>query len=75
VVGVGAAQSVQLLDDRGSIAGRGKDSSSSLCVHTGSGAHPACCPMGTGGPFPDGEVRPGLDADQSLRSSAKAKNE
>jgi hypothetical protein len=29
-----------------------KDSSSSLCVQTGSGAHPASCTMGTGGPFP-----------------------
>jgi hypothetical protein len=29
-----------------------KDFSSSLCVQTGSGAHPACCTMGTGGPFP-----------------------
>jgi hypothetical protein len=26
--------------------------SSSLCVQTGSGAHPASCTMGTGGPFP-----------------------
>jgi hypothetical protein len=26
-----------------------KDFSSILCVHTGSGAHPASCPMGTGG--------------------------
>jgi hypothetical protein len=29
-----------------------KDFSSSLCVQTGSWAHPASCPMGTGGPFP-----------------------
>jgi hypothetical protein len=28
--------------------------SSSLCVQTGSGAHPASCTMGTGGPFPGG---------------------
>jgi len=26
--------------------------SSSLCVQTGSGVHPASCTMGTGGPFP-----------------------
>jgi hypothetical protein len=26
--------------------------SSSLCVQTGSGAHPGSCTMGTGGPFP-----------------------
>jgi hypothetical protein len=29
-----------------------KDFSSSLCVKTCSGAHPASCTMGTGGPFP-----------------------
>jgi hypothetical protein len=28
-----------------------KDFSSSLCVQTGSEAHPASCTMGTGGPF------------------------
>jgi hypothetical protein len=32
-----------------------KDFSCSLCVQTGSGAHPASCPMGTGGPFPGGK--------------------
>jgi hypothetical protein len=43
------------LDDRAievrSPAGE-KDFSSSLCVQTGSGAHPASCTMGAGGPFP-----------------------
>jgi hypothetical protein len=29
-----------------------EDFSSSPCVQTGSGAHPASCTMGTGGPFP-----------------------
>jgi hypothetical protein len=29
-----------------------KDFSSIHCVQTGSGAHPASCTMGTGGPFP-----------------------
>jgi hypothetical protein len=29
-----------------------EDFSSSLCVQTSSGAHPASCTMGTGGPFP-----------------------
>jgi hypothetical protein len=29
--------------------------SSSLCVQTGSGAHPASCTMGTGGRFPGGK--------------------
>jgi hypothetical protein len=28
--------------------------SSNLCVQIGSGAHPASCTMGTGGPFPGG---------------------
>jgi hypothetical protein len=45
------------LDDRAigvpSPAGA-KDFSSNLCVQTGSGAHPASCPMGTGDPFPGG---------------------
>jgi hypothetical protein len=39
--------------------------SSSPCVETGSGAHPASFPMGTGGPFPGGKARPGRDADHS----------
>jgi hypothetical protein len=52
-----------------------RDFSSSLCVQTGSGAHPASCPMGTGGPFPGGKARPGRDADNSLPSSAEVENE
>jgi hypothetical protein len=43
-----------VLDDRGSIPGGAKDFSSSLCVQTGSGAHPTSCTMGTGGSFPRG---------------------
>jgi hypothetical protein len=43
------------LDDRAigvrSPAGA-EDSPSSLCVQTGSGAHPASCTMGTAGSFP-----------------------
>jgi hypothetical protein len=66
------------LDDRAigvrSSAGA-KDFSSSLCVQTGSGAHPASCTMGTGGPFPGGKVRPGRDADNSPLSSAEVVNE
>jgi hypothetical protein len=42
-----------------------RDFSSILCVQTGSGAHPASCTMGTGGPFPGGKARPGRDADHS----------
>jgi hypothetical protein len=52
-----------------------EDFSSSLCVHTGSEAHPASCPMGTGGPFPGGKARPGRDADHSPLSSAEVVNE
>jgi hypothetical protein len=51
-----------------------EDFSSSLCVQTGSGIHPASCTMGTGGPFPGGKARPGRDADHSP-SSAEVKNE
>jgi hypothetical protein len=49
--------------------------SSILCVQTGSGAHPASSPMGTGGPFPGGKARPGRDADHSPPSSAEVVNE
>jgi hypothetical protein len=52
-----------------------KDFSCSLCVQTGSGAHPASCPMRTGGPFPGGKARPGRDADHSPPSSAEVENE
>jgi hypothetical protein len=49
-----------------------EDFSSSPCVQTGSEAHPASYPVGTGGPFPPGgggKVRPGRDADHSPPSS------
>jgi hypothetical protein len=49
--------------------------SSSLCVQTGSGANPASCTTGTGGPFPGGKARPGHDADHSPLSSAEVVNE
>jgi hypothetical protein len=39
---------------------RTKGFSSSLCVQTGSGAHPASCTMGTGGPFPGGKSAAGV---------------
>jgi hypothetical protein len=58
------------LDDRGSIPERGRGFSSSPCVQTGSGAHPASYSMGTGG-----KARPGRDADHSPPSSAKVKYE
>jgi hypothetical protein len=50
------------LDDRAigvqSPAGA-NDFSSILCVQIGSGAHPASCTMGTGGPFPGGKSAAG----------------
>jgi hypothetical protein len=52
-----------------------EDFSSSPCVHTGSEAHPAPYPMGTGGPFPGNKARPGLDADHSPLSSAEVEYE
>jgi hypothetical protein len=52
-----------------------EDFSSSLCVQTGSGAHPASYPVGIGGPFPGGKARPGRDADHSPPSSAEVKYE
>jgi hypothetical protein len=44
-----------------------KDFSCSLCVQTGSVAHPTSCTMCSGGPFPAGKPRPGRDADHSHR--------
>jgi hypothetical protein len=52
-----------------------KDFSSNLYVHTGSGAHPASCPMDPGGPFPGAKERPRRDADHSPPSSAEVENE
>jgi hypothetical protein len=52
-----------------------KDFSSILFVYTGSGAHPASCTMGTGGPFRRAKVHPGCDTDHSHLSSAKVENE
>jgi hypothetical protein len=53
----------------------GADFSSSPCVQTGSGAHPASYPMVTGGLSPGGKARPGRDADHSPPSNAEVKNE
>jgi len=39
--------------------GRNLNDFSSICVQTGSGAHPASCTMGTGGPFPGGKSAAG----------------
>jgi hypothetical protein len=52
-----------------------KDFFCSLCVQTSSGAHPASCTMGTGGPFPGVKARPGRDTDHTPLSSANVENE
>jgi hypothetical protein len=61
--------------DRGSISGWGERIFTLACVQTGSGAHPAVCTMGTGGPFPGGKERPGRDAGHSSSFSAEVENE
>jgi hypothetical protein len=48
-----------------------KDFYCSLCVQTGSGAHQASYPMGTGGPFPRDKALPGHNSDRSLPTSAE----
>jgi hypothetical protein len=48
------------LDDRVRSPAEAKDLSSSLCVQTSSGAHPASYPMGTGGPFLGVKRGPGV---------------
>jgi hypothetical protein len=65
------------LDDRaiGVRSPAGSEDFSSSCVQTGSGAHPASCTMGTGGPFPGSKARPGRDAHHSPPSSAEVVNE
>jgi hypothetical protein len=52
-----------------------EDFSSSPCVQTGSEAHPASYPLGTGGPFPGGKAQPGRDADHSPHLVAEVKYE
>jgi hypothetical protein len=62
--------------DRSSIPGRGgRIFFSSICVHTGSAAHPASCAMDTVGPFPGAKARLERDADRSPPSSAEVENE
>jgi hypothetical protein len=60
------------LDGRGSIPGGGSDSSL-LSVQTGSGAHPASYPMGTGD-LSLGVNRPRREDDRSPPSSSEVKN-
>jgi hypothetical protein len=77
--GAGVAQAVLCLTTHWTTRVRSpteaEDFSSSPCVQTGSGAHPASCSMGTGGPFPGGKARPGRDADHSPPFSAEVENE
>jgi hypothetical protein len=54
---------------------KAKSFSCNLCVQTGSGAHPASCTMGTGGPFLGGKSWPERDADHSTPSSDEVVNE
>jgi hypothetical protein len=66
------------LDDRVNVIrspAEAKDFSSSLCVQTSCGAHPASYPMGSGGSFPGVKARPGRDSDHSPPSSAEVENE
>jgi hypothetical protein len=49
--------------------------SSSLCVQIGSGAYPASCPMGTGGPFPGVKRGRGVMLTTHPQSSAEVVNE
>jgi hypothetical protein len=77
--GAAVAQSVQCLTTGWTVGVRSlteaEHFSCSPCVQTGSGAHPASCPMGTGGSFPGGKARPGRDADHSPTSTAEVKYE
>jgi hypothetical protein len=46
-----------------------------LCVQTGSGANPASCTMGIGGPFPGAKSRPERDADHPPHLVSRVENE
>jgi hypothetical protein len=63
------------LDDRAIEIRSPAEAKGLACVHTGSGAHPASCTMGTGGPFPGAKAQPGRDPDHSPPSSAKVENQ
>jgi hypothetical protein len=75
--GAGIAQSVYCLttDSRTGVqcSAEAKDFSSSVCVQTGSGAHPESCTMGTWGPFPG--VKRGRVETLTTPSSAEVKND
>jgi hypothetical protein len=75
VLGAGVAQSVCCLTTDWTTGVRSpteaEDFSSSLCVQTGSGAHPASCTMVPGVLSPGGKAWSGRDADYSSPSSAE----
>jgi hypothetical protein len=64
----------RMLEARGSIPGRGKTFSIFHSVQTNSEAHPASCPMGTGG-LSLKVKRPGREANHSPPSGAEVKND
>jgi hypothetical protein len=68
--GAGVAESVLCLTTGVQSPTEAEDFSSSLCVQTSPGAHPASCPVDTGG-----KARPGRDVDHSPPSSAEVKYE
>jgi hypothetical protein len=76
--GVGQSVSGYGLDDRviqvWSLA-EAKNFSSKLWAQTSSGAYPASCPMGIGGPFPGDKALPVRDADHSPPSGAEVVSE
>jgi hypothetical protein len=78
-IGAGVAQSVWWLTTDWTTGVRSlteaENFSFSLCVQTGSGAHPASCPVSAVGSFPGDKARPGRDADHSPPSSAEDKYE
>jgi hypothetical protein len=76
--GAGVAQSVLCLTKDWTTGVRSPTETEDFCVQTGSGAHPASYPMGTGGgggPFPGGKARVGRDADYAPPTGAEVKND
>jgi hypothetical protein len=60
--------------DRGFIPRKSESFAVLHSFQTGSGAHPASYPMGTGGSFPSGVKRQGREADPSPPSSTEVMN-
>jgi hypothetical protein len=64
---------VYVLDDRGSIPGSDKDVPLRHNVQTGSGVHPASCPVSNSG-YILGVTRPEREGNHAFPSSAEVKN-